>query len=147
MRNATWILTVDHQHARAYSCAGRGAALVPVDALTLDGHLPASHEAGSHRPDLGYAAKGGPGHGYEPRTTPHDKAGRTFLDRVVTALADAMQAGDAQRLVLVAPPRALGELRARLPDSLRSKVVGELDRDLAQASPEAVREHLDRFLP
>ncbi|MEQ8813175.1 MAG: host attachment protein [Thalassobaculum sp.] len=146
MRTVTWILTADHQHARVYAFTGRGADLAPVDALAMDDHLPASHEAGSHRPDLGYAAKGGPGHGYEPRTTPHEKAALGFVDRVASALEAAAGRDDFQRLIVSAPPRALGELRQRMPEAVRGRVVGELDLDLTKEPADAVLRHVDRFL-
>jgi protein required for attachment to host cells len=146
MKTVTWILTADHQHARVYSCTGPGAGLSPVDEMTMDDHLPVSHEAGSHRPDLGYASKGGPSHGYEPRTTPHDQAALKFVDRVAAALEAATREDAIQRLVVAAPPRALGELRQRLPESVKGRVVGELDADLVKEPVAAVRQHVERFL-
>lgn len=146
MRTVTWILTVDHQRARAYAFAGQVAGRTPVEALAMDEHLPVSHEAGSHRPDLGYAARGGPGHGYEPRTTPHGKAALDFVDRVVAALEAAVRREAFQRLIVCAPPRTLGELRQRLPAPVQSRVVGELELDLTREPAEAVMRHVDRFL-
>ena len=141
----TWILTVDHQRARAYAY-DRPSGVQPVDALTMEDQLPVSHEAGAHRPDIGFAGRGGPGHGFEPRTTPHDKAARRFVDRVAAAVGEAMDQGAFQRLILVAPPRALGELRDSLPDAVRDRIVGELDLDLTKASVDSVRAHVERFL-
>lgn len=145
-KTVTWILTADHQHARAFAATGRTGALTPVDGLTLDDHLPASHEAGAHRPDIGFAGKGGPGHGYEPRTTPHDKAALDFIDRVLGVLEAAASRDAFQRLVVVAPPRALGEIRQRLPVRLRDRLVGDLDLDLTREPADAVRRHVERFL-
>jgi len=39
----------------------------------------------------------------------------------------------APALVIVAPPKALGILRKRLPASLRAKPAGEIDADLTKA--------------
>lgn len=139
-----WVLTVDHQRARVYAATDGG--LSPVDEMTMDEHLPVSHEAGSHPPDLGYAAKGGPSHGYQPRTTPHEKAAIRFVDRVASALQAAAAKGAFDRLVVTAAPRALGELRESLPEAVRGKVVGELDSDLTQESADAVRRRVERFL-
>ena len=147
MKNpVTWILTADHQRARVFAFDRSGAGLRPVPALTLDQDLPVSHEAGAHRPDIGFAARGGPAHGVEPRTTPHDKAARRFLEQVVAAVTASADRGAFQRLILVAPPRALGELRDSLPEAVRDRVVGELDFDLTKATPETVEAHIERFL-
>lgn len=131
MTTITWILTADHRHARVFSCDGRGRGLTPVDALTMDERLPAGHEAGSHRPDLGYAAKVGPGRGYEAGTTPHQQAALRFVDPVIAALSEATQHDALQKLIVIVPPRALGELRERLPNAVRNRVMGELNLNLA----------------
>ena len=106
-----WILTADHQHARMFTTEGGGGRLHPVEGFAQETHLPASHEAGSHPPDTGFASRGGPRHGYPARTTPHAQAGLAFLDRVAAAVVDAWEHRAFERLVLAAPPKALGELR------------------------------------
>lgn len=145
-KTVTWILTADHQSARVFANDGPDRGIHPVAEMTMAAHLPSSHEAGSHRPDLGFASKGGPGHGVDRRSNPHDKAAGHFIDRVAAALVEASDRGAFQRLVLAAPPRALGELRDRLPDRVRDRVVGEMDLDLTKASTEAVCDHAGRFL-
>lgn len=145
-KTVTWVLTADHQHARVYANDGPGRGLTPVERLALDEHLPVSHEAGSHRPDIGFASRGGPAHGYEPRTTAHEQAGREFIRGTVAAISEAMAHGGFDRLVLVAPPRALGELREELPEHVRACVVGELDLDLTKAATADLLRHVEPFL-
>jgi protein required for attachment to host cells len=48
--------------------------------------------------------------------------------------------------VVAAPPRALGELRQRLPEAVKGRVVGELDVDLVKEPVEALQQHVERFL-
>lgn len=48
------------------------------------------------------------------------------------------------RLVIVAGPRMLGLLRQELPDTCRGVLAGEISKDLAQHSPEAIRDVLPR---
>lgn len=56
-------------------------------------------------------------------------------------------AGRAVPVVLVAPPRMLGILRARLHKDLAGDVIAEIDKDLADSSPEELigflRDHQD----
>jgi len=145
-KTVPWILTADHQHARVFSNDGPGRGITPVEHLSMDGHLPVSHEAGSHRPDIAFASRGGPSHGVEPRSTPHQQAGREFIDGIASAMSEALAHGGFDRLVVVAPPRALGELRELLAKQVRDRVVGELDLDLAKAPTASVLEHVERFL-
>lgn len=145
-KSVTWILAADHQHARVFANTGPGRGIEPVDGLAMGGHLPVSHEAGSHRPDIGFASRGGPAHGIEPRSTPHQDAARDFIDEIASSLAEALSHGGFDRLVVVAPPRALGELRRRLPKAVRERVVGELDLDLAKAPTASILRHVEPFL-
>ncbi|MFO7305114.1 MAG: host attachment protein [Gammaproteobacteria bacterium] len=48
------------------------------------------------------------------------------------------------RLVIIAAPRMLGLLRQELSDPCKSVVAGEIAKDLAQHSPEAIRKVLPR---
>ena len=62
-KTVTWILTADHQCARAFANDGLGRGVRTVDGFAMQAQLPSSHEAGSHRPDIGFASKDGRGHG------------------------------------------------------------------------------------
>lgn len=145
-KTVTWILTADHQSARVFANDGPGRGIRLVDGFAMQAHLPSSHEAGSHRPDIGFASKDGRGHGVEQRSDPHDKAAGQFMDRVATSIVESLDRGAFQRLVVAAPPRALGELRELFPAKVRDLIVGEMDLDLTKASVDAVSEHAGRFL-
>ena len=51
------------------------------------------------------------------------------------------------RLVLVAPPTALGDLREALSDPVRSLVRAELDKDLTKIPVAELPSHLGAVLP
>ena len=54
--------------------------------------------------------------------------------------------GDSPRLILVAPPQALGDLRAALPADVSDLVSGELHKDLTHATIHDITEHLGDVL-
>lgn len=62
----------------------------------------------------------------------HDAAESQFLSELGDLLHDALSKGDFSELVIVAPPRALGELRKQLGDDVRKMVVAEIDKDLVK---------------
>jgi protein required for attachment to host cells len=62
----------------------------------------------------------------------HDAAERQFLLELGNALQEQVSSGDLKEFVIIAPPRALGELRAHLGKGLRDMVVGEIDKDLVK---------------
>jgi len=142
---ATWIVVADHQRARVFLDDGSGGRIQPVDDMTMEVHLGASHELDSHPPDIGFSARGGVAHGYEPRSDPHERAALDFLERLIAGLSQGLNRAAFDRLVLVAPPKALGELRRRLPSPLRQRVAGELNQDLTKASATEVQKHLEKL--
>ena len=74
----------------------------------------------------------------EPPTSAEEQVRAKFARAVVDWLDTPDRAGAAERLVLVAPPKMLGELRAELPERLTRKVAAELDKDLTKATPEEI---------
>lgn len=52
-----------------------------------------------------------------------------------------------ERLVLIAPPEMLGDLRNSLPDQVRRHVVHEINKDLSELSEDDLRQWLDANSP
>lgn len=50
------------------------------------------------------------------------------------------------RLVLVAAPRMLGELRKNIPESLHGKIVSEISKDMANLSIQEIKRHLSNVV-
>ncbi len=100
-----------------------------------------SHERGTERPGRVQESAGSARHAIEPRSDPHREAKRDFAGH----LADRLEAEAARydRLLLVAPPAFLGDLRAALGDAARAKLRGSLDKDLVKAPVEEIARHLD----
>ncbi|WP_372088233.1 host attachment protein (plasmid) [Tistrella mobilis] len=70
----------------------------------------------------------------------HDALEHAFGRAVAEKAAALHAAGEIRRLVLVAPPRMLGDLRTHLPDGLRDDVIAEIPRELVNwPVPEIVR--------
>ena len=61
-------------------------------------------------------------------------------------LAHALDRNAFKRLVIVAPPVALGDLRAAISHRVRATVIGELARDLTKIPNGEVAEHLKGLL-
>jgi protein required for attachment to host cells len=112
----TWIIVADGAHARLFEQLRPGAAVVEREsfarraapAAKSNDRLPRTHD------------RTGPArHAIEPRQTPREAAERAFLDEVGEEIARCALARAFNRLVLCAPPKAMGELRQKLPRKLR----------------------------
>jgi len=72
----------------------------------------------------------------------HDEAERAFLRKVAHRLDAAVAGGEARRLILVAPPRALGALRPMLGKAAHEAIAAEVDRDLVKMPVHEIEKHL-----
>lgn len=83
------------------------------------GHAFGSHDHGTRR--SAYS-----------ETNLHEQAEAVFTSRVASFLNDEAQKGSIERLIIVAPPRVLGQLRTRLRHDLAERVTAEIAKDLVK---------------
>lgn len=72
---------------------------------------------------------GGSHTAFERRSDPHEIAAERFAARIADELARGLDERAVERIILCAPPRFLGALRAALPDRVRRAVVATVDKD------------------
>jgi protein required for attachment to host cells len=136
----TWVVTADSAHARVFEERRRSAELRELpdramrfqdeDRLRAHRHLATSHDR------AGYGR-----HGAGERD-PDAEAARRFLRRVARELDAAAQRGAFDSLVVIAPPRALGILKAELPPGLHARLAATEPHDAIREDAEQVRERL-----
>ena len=138
----TWVLVADGARARILESNGSGGGL--SSALNFDfamSHAP-SRDFGSDKPGRGQGAGGMTQHAKLPRVDWHTYEKHLFAKELAKALEEALRRSAFDDLVLVAPPKALGELRLALANDVMSRVKTEIGKDLTHLSvPE-----LDRYL-
>lgn len=148
----TRIVVADRAGVRFLDASGPRAAL--RDAGGLDNptaRLP-DREIKSDRPGRVFARAPAPGArrgavrhaATSGERRPQRQAAAAFARRVSRELAAAARAGSFDRLILVAAPAVLGDLRRALPKSLQRLVSAELRKDLARATPAELRRQLPR---
>ena len=95
-----------------------------------------------HAP-LSAGRRGATGHhgtGSERRPRKHEAL--VFAQKIAAELEQARRDDRFERLIVMAEPGFLGVLREALPSSLKSTVIAEVPKDLAQQPESAVRAHL-----
>ena len=145
-KNVTWVVVADHQHGRIYANDGPGRGLQLVKGLSFDTHLHRSREIGSDKPSRSFESQGSLRHSIEPRTDLHREEGARFIASIAQALSAAAQRGEYDRLVVIAPPRALGEFRKLLPSAVRGKLVGEVNEDLTKVPVARLPDYVGEFI-
>lgn len=97
-------------------------------------------ELGTDRPGRVHESKGASRSAVET-TDLHALAEADFLKRLAGRLAELVQEG-AGRILIVAPPKALGTLRDALSAQVKAAVDGELAKDLVKLPVEEIERHI-----
>ncbi len=131
----TWIVAVDGARAQVFEERVHGGPLHPLPHHAIDADTP-DHPAAHDRKA---AVRVRTGLGDRPMTRIEE---RRFLIRVARALDAAAEAGAFERLVLLAPARALAALRADLAPPTADRLEVEASRDRSSLAQEVLRESL-----
>ena len=142
----TWILIADGARGRILQNEGPGKGLQALKGHVWQGDHAATHELMTDRTGRAFSPAGPARSAIEPHSDPHRQLKRNFVHRLADALADGSRDRAYDRLILVAAPSALGDLRAALSPEVRAKVVAEVPKDLTKVPDTAVAEHLKDVL-
>ncbi|MDE2134008.1 MAG: host attachment protein [Alphaproteobacteria bacterium] len=143
----TWIAVLDGAQARFFALRKNGDGMVfeaAAEALSAD--LPRySRDERSDRPARAFAVGKARG-AVEPRHDYNKLAKHNFTREVAIALEVAFAEGRYDQLVLVAPPRSLGELRELLSERLLASLAHEVPKNLTNLGTDALRKKLSALL-
>jgi protein required for attachment to host cells len=144
----TWIVVADGSHARFYRVADDARSIAATEARLESAR--ARGKAGdlvTDRAGRAFDSAGQGRHAMEPEVTPQEREKERFQTRVARAMRDALAEGEVERFVLVAEPRTLGALREELADTVRARVVAELDKDHTDTPLDKLFEQVRGLLP
>lgn len=145
----TWILVADGERARVLKNEGPGKGI--EQALDRDFENPATHgfarDLKSDKPGRAFDTGSGARHAMAPHHDYHVFQKQVFAREMAKILDEAAAKKSFERLVLVAPPKTLGDLRAGLDEKTRKLVTGELHKDLTHLSIHELGLHLKDILP
>jgi protein required for attachment to host cells len=142
----TWILIADGAKARVVEQDKESRRYRPAFEEAHFGTTAQSKEIASDRPGRSFDSAGEGRHAMEPSTDPQRYAKLSFARDLADRLTQAANRQEFDRLILVAAPRTLGDLRSVLPDSVKAKVVVEIDKDLTNTPDQDLGRHLDEHL-
>jgi protein required for attachment to host cells len=139
----TWILIADASRARILESTGKGADVHAVQSCDFSNATPPSRELGSDRPGRVVESHGATRHAIEPRHDLHRGLETLFAHQLIDILGKRLTEGRFDRLVIVAPPAMLGDIRKSLGAPLRERVVAEIAKDLTKVPNHEVMRHLE----
>ena len=130
VHNGAWVLVGDGRRALFLENHGDPDLL---DLRVIEARVdenPAARDQGTDAPGR-LASRGGPRSSVET-TDWHELEKEHFANEIAVTINKAAESGAMKEIVIIAPPRVLGELRKELSAKARAKVKGELDKDLTR---------------
>jgi protein required for attachment to host cells len=104
-------------------------------------HDPPTHEQGTDRPGRAYSSVG-PGRSSVTQTDWHKLEEQQFAHEVASTLEKLVRDGKIKALIVVAPPRALADLRKAFHDDVKKTIVAEINKDLTKHPIYDIEKHL-----
>lgn len=144
----TWVVVADSTRARIFNAESSSAALCELEELgSPEGRLH-DRDITSDLPGRSFDSnKAGGRHAMEPTTDPKHELALEFARTIARHIESGRVNHTFEQLVIVAAPTFLGLLRDQLTQACRKLVAFELNKNLVQQTPEAIRAHLPNLLP
>ena len=102
---------------------------------------PPTHEQGTDRPGREHSSVGY-GRSSVSQTDWHDLEEHKFAHDVAATLEKIVRERKVEALVVIAPPRALADLRKAFHDDVKKKIIAEIDKDLTKHPVYDIEKHL-----
>lgn len=139
-----WVVVSDGARYRIFSCQRLGSPLKPVGAGASVESQMLTREIGTGKPGRSQASPHRARHAFENKVDWHDQAEKELADKVAVIMNQGYARKSFQRLLLIAPPKTLGEIRK----SLRLKGLADdfidLDKDLTHLSKHELMKYLEK---
>jgi protein required for attachment to host cells len=103
---------------------------------------PSTHEQGTDRPGRAFKRAGTNLRSSVEATDWHELEKERFVARVAAALERLVRAEKVKKIVIVAPPRTLAELRHAFHADVKNRIVAEIDKDLTNRPVWEIEKHL-----
>jgi len=141
MKHGTWVVVADGRKVLFLHNQGDEAILdLRVRGERIQDN-PSTGEQGADRPGRAFATSGS-GRSAMGQTDWHQIAEDKFAAEVARDINEAALANEFKELIIVAPPKALAELRTHLHKEAQGRVVAEIDKDLTKHPVEEIQKIL-----
>ncbi|MDX1430868.1 MAG: host attachment protein [Gammaproteobacteria bacterium] len=135
----TWVVVAESSRAKIYEWRRRSEGLDEIRDLVHPQSRQRPSELTSDLPGRSFSSVGGSRHAMEPTTDPKRHEAGSFAAEIAGELDHARATGRFEELVLVAPPRFLGQLRECLSRTTLDAVSREIHKNLTREDAASVR--------
>ena len=140
----TWILVAHRAGARIFESSGPGKGVKFIESIPHPEGRLKNVDINADKPGRAFDKFGGGRHSMSKEHEPTEQQAIQFAKHLGDMLDKGRTTNRFNRLVLVAEPRFLGELRAALPSHTASLVTNTVEKDYAGISDREVASHLEQ---
>lgn len=146
-RTTTWILIANGARARILNYLGRQSGVQQLpDCDWRSEHAP-DRELASDRPGRAFDSVGKSRHAIDPHASAHRLNKAAFAREMSRFLHEKFIAGEFDRLVLIAPPKTLGDMREHLTGKLSKSLFAQVPLDLTHIPNDEIDSYLKQHVP
>ena len=137
-----WVLVADGARARIFVKTHRKLN----SALGQDfvGENLRESELGTSKPGRSYESSNSTRHAYQPRTDWHQFQKQLFAKELCDVIEKANENSEFDELIIISPPKTLGDIRAHLGKQTLSKVTAEIPKDITKLTEHELSSFLER---
>jgi protein required for attachment to host cells len=140
-----WIIVADGEHVRFVQPDASNMLRTVSSLDSASAHL-RSRDIGSDRPGRSFESSGSTHHAVGQRHDLHTMEKEKFVRLVGEQINESSGRGEFDELLLVAPVRALTELRKVLDPATAAKLVGALEKDLVKTPDHELWPHVREWV-
>ena len=143
-KKKTWVLVADGARARIFV---KGHDKLD-NAMGQDfvGENLRESELGTSKPGRSYESSNPARHAYQPRTDWHQYQKHLFAKELCIVLEKANESAEFDELIIISPPKTLGDIRGNLGKQTLSKVTAEIPKDITKLTEHELVSYLEREL-
>ncbi len=143
----TWVLIADGSRARLVAAEGHDKGLRLIEKLEFSADHSPNRELLHDKPARVYESHGAARHGVEPKTNPHRELKHEFAKELAEVLDANLVRNQFDKLVVVASPVTLGDLRRTLSDAVKATIIAEVSKDLTKVPNHEIARHIEDLIP
>ncbi|MBA3813503.1 MAG: host attachment protein [Alphaproteobacteria bacterium] len=138
----TWVLVADGTRARIFVKEFKSLSNALGQDFVSDNLR--DSEIYMDKPGRSYDSSNPTRHAYQPRTDWHEYQKRLFAKDLCTILDKANENADFDELIIISPPKMLGDIRSYLAKQILSKVTAEIPKDISKLSEYDLLNYLEQ---
>ena len=98
------------------------------------------------KPGRSYESSNPTRHAYQPRTDWHEYHKQLFAKEICSILEKANENADFDELIIISPPKMLGDIRGYLDKQILPKITAEIPKDISKLSEHELLNYLEQAM-